>query len=454
MEKKEVRGVRIKTICCGLLLLAGILFILLIGGLINITSSYRELRIATESYMNAENNIRLLDAAHIRLSDAAKQYVTTLDGSCLDTYFAESDNSEEKDNAIAELSELAKGKRSLRLTVEDVIADYEQLAQIETHAMRLASAAAGTAPEDLPAALAAEQLTEEELSYDKKEQQEQAYEMLFGSDYEQLMQKISEEQGDAADQISAMTKQEQLACEEELSVALTSLQVYIALLLVLAVIIFVILLFFVVRPVNRYVKCIAEEKDMDVKGLYEFKVLAYTYNKTRSRTREKTHALKKTAEHDALTGIWNRATFEQLKDDFSKSFEPLTLLLIDVDNFKGVNDNYGHEIGDHALKRVADLLKEQFRSNDYPLRIGGDEFAVLMVNATPREKAVIRQKLTFINDTLAKGSGDIPPLSLSVGVAFSESGYSDELFQKADAALYRTKENGKHGFTFHGEYKN
>ena len=216
-------------------------------------------------------------------------------------------------------------------------------------------------------------------------------------------------------------------------------------------VIFVILTFFVLRPVNRYVRCIEEEKDMEVKGLYEFKFLAYTYNKIHNRNMTNSQELQRKAEHDALTGIWNRTTFESLKESMTKSFCPLTLLLIDVDNFKGVNDNYGHEIGDRALKRVAKMLKEQFRSNDYPIRIGGDEFAVLMVNATPRDKAVIRQKINGINEALQKGKSGIPPLSLSVGVAFSESGYNNELYLKADAALYRTKEKGKCGITFHGE---
>lgn len=451
MEEKEIKGVRIRTICFVLLAAACILFVLLLGGLINITTSYQELLQTTDTYMDAENNIRQMEDAHTYLTETSRQYVITMDRAFMDAYFEEVYDTMRREAAVDELTVIAKGQHDLRLALESVFEDSNKMMQMEIHAMKLIAVLQGIEPDEMPDDIAEYELSEEERAYTDKEMQESAYQLLFNSNYELLQQRIVRELGAVADEISGLTRQAQMESEEELHDALIKLQVYIMLLFLLSVVIFIILIFFVMRPVNRYVSCIEEEKDIAVKGLYEFKFLAYTYNKMHNRNTQKSHALKRKAEHDALTGIWNRATFEQLKDDLSKSLEPLTLLLIDVDNFKGVNDNYGHETGDHALKKVADMLKEQFRSNDYPIRIGGDEFAVLMVNATPREKAIIRQKLTFINETLQKGTDALPPLSLSVGIAFSAAGYSDDLYRKADAALYRTKENGKCGFTFHGE---
>jgi len=120
-----------------------------------------------------------------------------------------------------------------------------------------------------------------------------------------------------------------------------------------------------------------------------------------------------------------------------------------VDKFKTVNDTYGHAVGDLALKKVASLLEECFRSNDFPIRYGGDEFTVIMTEITPEQKGVIERKLKYINNTLQSlVDEEIPKLSVSVGIAFSEQGFSEDLFEKADGALYKTKENGRCGYTF------
>lgn len=124
-------------------------------------------------------------------------------------------------------------------------------------------------------------------------------------------------------------------------------------------------------------------------------------------------------------------------------------IIIDVDKFKEINDTYGHQTGDLALKRVAELLKSCFRANDFPIRYGGDEFIVIMTEITPEQSGVIERKLTYINEALQSILEEgIPKMSVSVGVAFSAHGYSEELFEKADAALYETKQNGRCGFTF------
>ena len=127
--------------------------------------------------------------------------------------------------------------------------------------------------------------------------------------------------------------------------------------------------------------------------------------------------------------------------------------ILDVDKFKQVNDRYGHEMGDTILKKVANLLEENFRATDHPARIGGDEFAVILTDATEEMKPVIEEKIMSINNTLMNPEKDMPKVSLSVGIAFSANGFEDDLYRKADSALYVTKENGRCGYTFYEEKK-
>ena len=128
---------------------------------------------------------------------------------------------------------------------------------------------------------------------------------------------------------------------------------------------------------------------------------------------------------------------------------PLGFLIVDVDKFKLVNDGYGHEVGDQVLKKVAKLLKEKFRASDYPARIGGDEFAVILPNVTVDLSMIIEKKITELNDILMHPNDGLPQVSLSVGGAFSESGFTDDLYKKADEALYEVKENGRCGCRFY-----
>ena len=157
------------------------------------------------------------------------------------------------------------------------------------------------------------------------------------------------------------------------------------------------------------------------------------------------------AEHDALTDILNRGSFDKMLNIYEGGDRPFALILADVDTFKSVNDTYGHAMGDKILKKVASLLTLGFRSIDHICRIGGDEFAVIMVEMTSDLQYTIQEKIDEINRQLLNPEDGLPPVSLSVGVAFTDrEGASDSLFKDADHALYCTKENGRNGCSFYG----
>ena len=126
------------------------------------------------------------------------------------------------------------------------------------------------------------------------------------------------------------------------------------------------------------------------------------------------------------------------------------MIICDIDFFKHINDTYGHAVGDEILKKVANLLQTTFRSVDYVCRIGGDEFAVIMVDVNQELSYTISEKITVINNQLYCPTDDLPAISLSVGVAFTDRANPGEsIFKDADKALYRVKQNGKHGCGFY-----
>ena len=159
------------------------------------------------------------------------------------------------------------------------------------------------------------------------------------------------------------------------------------------------------------------------------------------------------SEHDLLTGLYNKISFEQAVEAGIKechdSKRIAILWILDFDNFKHVNDEYGHQVGDEALKGFARILNRAFRRKDIIGRVGGDEFMVLM-KEKPQSVARI--------DEIAKGilwkldkmkilSATHFSCSIGIGIDFKGKYNFDELYQRADQALYQSKQNGKACFS-------
>ena len=156
---------------------------------------------------------------------------------------------------------------------------------------------------------------------------------------------------------------------------------------------------------------------------------------------------RKRADQDSLTGLANRRAFRERLDGLAASPHRAlsAVMLLDLDDFKFVNDTYGHAAGDAVLRRVADIMRSCLRSGDLAARLGGDEFAVILGEISEAEAvalaehliAEIRMPQTIVVDIVAH-------VGVSIGVALTFSGFAtDEILMKADVALYDAKESGK-----------
>ena len=126
------------------------------------------------------------------------------------------------------------------------------------------------------------------------------------------------------------------------------------------------------------------------------------------------------------------------------------MLIADVDLFKNINDEKGHEVGDKVLVKVAEALKRSFRTTDYACRIGGDEFAVVLMGLRGEMRAVLERKLKKIGAELADTSDGLPKVTLSIGVAFgSQLPENTNLYHAADTALYEAKHRGRNRYVFY-----
>jgi len=157
--------------------------------------------------------------------------------------------------------------------------------------------------------------------------------------------------------------------------------------------------------------------------------------------------------HDSLTTLGNRAYFEEFVEKKLHTVQAsITLLMIDLDNFKQVNDTLGHDVGDKLLQRTATLMKQVVLAGEMVFRLGGDEFIIVLPHGNlARAEELAEQLIETFKHQIASDYKLETALSLSIGISIApEDGFDIEtLTKKADSALYQSKKAGKNRFSVH-----
>lgn len=154
-----------------------------------------------------------------------------------------------------------------------------------------------------------------------------------------------------------------------------------------------------------------------------------------------------TARRDALTGLMNRRSFEEIAASFEESGDPFGLLVLDIDHFKQINDTYGHQCGDEALKLLSRSLEGLIRPVDSCFRYGGEEFVILLPGVSRREAYETAER---IRTRIEAEQTPIPArITVSIGIAHcpDQAKKIKELFKHADRALYSSKQQGRNRTT-------
>lgn len=149
--------------------------------------------------------------------------------------------------------------------------------------------------------------------------------------------------------------------------------------------------------------------------------------------------------HDQLTGVYNRVYFnEEIKRRDKQNDYPLSVIIFDLDDFKNVNDNWGHAVGDQVLVECTKIVGLNLRKNDVLARTGGDEFSILLPNTTKRDATVLSERIkSKIEKHNAKS--DLPPIMLSLGIASKDSASTpiETVIRAADNNMYIEKKEKK-----------
>jgi diguanylate cyclase (GGDEF)-like protein len=182
--------------------------------------------------------------------------------------------------------------------------------------------------------------------------------------------------------------------------------------------------------------------------LYSYRRKQYAAQVAEGKVKEE---LKLLASHDSLTGVTNhRSFFEQGERElrrFVRYGKPFSLMVIDIDDFKSINDNYGHSEGDNVLIKLVALIDSQVRQSDVFGRTGGDEFCLLLIETGKAEAMEIAERIRMACSETTMTAGTGIPINFTVSLGLVESSKNDtgigQIYSMADAAMYRAKREGR-----------
>lgn len=436
-NKENIKGIKFRTLNYIMLVMISILYVLAVWQAIDLGRSSIELIKSTNGYIDSRNDaINLRDGSDYLTSEARK-FIVTDDIAYCQNYFHEANVDRRRDKAVAGIREHMRDEE-LMLQLEEALDMSNRLMDKEIYAMRPKADSMGDDLSKYNERIRECEISEEDAALTAEEKGERAKYILFDGEYLSEKAAIDLKVDECVNSILEMVRINQQDNAEKLRHTLFILMIIISLFLLMSIGIFSVITFWVIRPLNKYRRCILAGDPLEYCGAYEFDYLAYTYNKI-YEINESNKNLLYISEHDPLTGLLNRRAFRTFTGFIENKNANIALIFVDVDKFKNINDTYGHSIGDEILKKISRALVSEFRVIDCVSRFGGDEFAVIMMNATSETREIICSKMNKINNVLRDISDGLPTVTVSTGVAFSDFGYSEELFRCADKAMYMSK---------------
>ena len=410
---------------------------------------YRILRNAMDDHISCEKAVQLLQQGSDTLTKQARFAAVTGEQRYIDAYFEEADVTKTREKALDALAELGGDPEALA-SLKKALAASVDLMQTEYYSMRLVEEAMGADETAWPEELRSITLAPEDESLSSPDKLRKAQELVISVAYEDAKAAISREISGSLDTLTKEISDRQTQAADTFTMVFRGIVLCSLLLAGMMLFTSLFMRTWIVKPLISYNDSIQHGEISPIYGASELANLANTYNKVYRENEDREMLLRQEAERDPLTGLLNRGSFARILDLYEKSQSDFALILMDVDTFKSVNDTYGHAAGDAILKKVASLLLTAFRTIDYVCRIGGDEFAVIMVDMTSDLSYTIVDKISEVNRQLVLTEGNVPSVSLSVGAAFADrEDPGESIFKDADSALYYTKEHGKKGCSFY-----
>ena len=409
-----------------------------------VTHGYLRMGQVHERYIIAQQSATNLEIGSDVLTSAVRNFVVTGDTQYLQEYFNEANVTRRSDEAVDNLETMMSRDSAAYGHLSTALSLSNELMLDEYQAMKLILSTGNYDESLIPDVLKENELNAGDAGKSTEEKRLTAFNLVYGDRYEDYKTRIRSNTALCTQELIEASERERVAQDNRMNLLLGIQTVLTVAMLAVVLLIVLFISGWIRRPLSRMVEQMKAKETVPPSGAEELRFVSETYNSIFEENRRTHERLTYGNMHDALTGLYNRSAYDFMRHDLDMSRN--ALLLVDVDKFKSVNDTYGHDVGDLVLKRVAEVLKYSFRSTDLVFRLGGDEFVVIMSNVDSSMRDQVKRKIDQANVMLQKPKDDLPPTSLSVGVAFADRENPDgDIFKDADTALYRVKEAGRCG---------
>ena len=440
-NQKQAKGISLKVMGWIISLFAVVISALLIFSSWSITIREKELNESSENYITAEAASSDVQLASDYLTEQVRLFVVTGKQEYMDLYFKEAKVVKRREKAvdiIHSLTENSSMHDSVHQYIETAVNTSNDLMNLEYHAMKLVCLDL-----DLNCTRYNEVYSVDVSAVSPSKRHTTAVDYVFGNEYMNSKKTISENVNLAIKAVNELMEENVTKSNSNLNQLLFFQTIVIVINIAFMAGLIIYLHIQVVSPMNTAVKSISNNEEISNKGTLEFNYVAEAYNKIRTQNERVKEELLYEAEHDKLTGLYNRTGYDRIFKSLDLS--KVIYILLDIDRFKEYNDTLGHDMGDKVLIRTANVFKKYFaKDNEYVCRIGGDEFAIIVDEATTSMDEEIINRCKAMDKELSKAEKNVPGTTLSIGVANgSIRDTTDTLVRKADIALYKVKARGK-----------
>ncbi len=430
-------GIRLNHLNLLLVCLGLLLAVLMAVSMYQTTNSVKEVVTVTNDYLSNQQTGGMLRDFTRALADQAMAFAQSTDPGYARVYEAKMKAIEEQ---LEQFSPKSSSSEAATRELQKAVTLFRERQADELRAIRLTADSMGRPGYGkISLLLQKTELNAEEQALSPEEKKAAAVSILTGEEYTAKEEKI----------IAAIERSQRLSSVEGKTQAEATLArvkklignqtIMVILLLAMGVLALLLNRMLIISPILRSADNLDRREPIEERGCYEMRHLAGVYNEVLKDNEEKTEALTYTATHDALTGVYNRAEFDRVYKSIETD-EHIGLIVVDVDHFKQYNDEFGHDVGDKVLCTAVEALKRTFFFKDHISRIGGDEFCVIMPGTDQAHGEMMKEKIRQINRELAECRDDLPPVTISAGIAFQDRpnpGIS--LFEDADSTLIELK---------------
>ena len=447
MNNGKQKGISLKLLNRVMVAITIVISFLLLISIVNVSKNYLKLKEATETYIRSQEDAQSLKSGSDYLTEQVRNYAVTGDRVYLDNYMYEAQVDQNRQKAVDSIHEIL-GDSVAYGHLKEALNYSNELMELEYESFLLILDSTNEDRENYPSVLKNMYLSDEDIALSKEEKREKAIDLVFNEEYQDYKQKIYENVDYCINELTDLTETAQNTSTKLLDRRLNDQYALIGILLLTMIFLVLVNRNTVVVPLQNNVTEMQEDAYLQVKGVQELKMLQTSYNEIYSKVRSDKQKLSHEATHDGLTGLLNRAAYNQDIPDLKD--QEICFLMVDVDDFKGINDSYGHDVGDLVLQKVADTLKHSFRSEDRIYRLGGDEFVVVLMNLSEDLKDLVCRKVESIRERLKDDVDGVPAVTLSIGAAFSgREDSTGNIAKDADLALYEVKKQGKGQMLFY-----